>query len=219
MYVPTAFARSETNELHVFMERHSFATLIATREGGSPVASHIPVLLVRDGSQFGCLCGHFARGNDHWRHSSGEALAIFTGPHAYVSPRWYEAEGVVPTWNYLAVHAYGPLEPISDRSEILELLRKTIDAYEAGATEPWTLERSGEAVDRLLSGIVGFRMPISRLEGKWKLSQNHPRERREGYRGLGAGIRCRCQGDSPPHAPGVGTGEKVRSPTLQPWSR
>jgi transcriptional regulator len=123
------------------------------------------------------LYGHIARGNDQWRDVAGEALAVFTGPHVYVSPRWYEADQVVPTWNYVAVHAYGPFEIVSDRTEFLDLLRRTIDTYERGADNPWTLERSGEAVDRLLAGIVGFRIPITRIEGKWKLSQNHPAER------------------------------------------
>jgi transcriptional regulator len=159
------------------MERNSFATLVTKHTDGRLVASHIPLLLVRDGSENGYLLGHVARGNDQWRDVTGETLAIFRGPHAYISPRWYEANEVVPTWNYVAVHAYGPLEIISDREEFRELLRKLIDTFETGVDNPWTLERSGEAVDRLLVGIVGFRIPIARIEGKWKLSQNHPAER------------------------------------------
>jgi transcriptional regulator len=143
------------------------------------VASHIPLLLVRHGSPFGHLEGHVAKPNDQWRDAAGEALAVFTGPHAYVSPRWYQAEGVVPTWNYTAVHAYGPLETVTDPAELRDLLRRALAVYERGADAPWTLERSGEVVDRLVKGIVGLRIPISRLEGKWKLSQNHPAERQE----------------------------------------
>lgn len=177
MYVPRSFAVTDTARLHDFLERHSFATLVTRHADGRTVAGHIPLLLVRDGTPFGRLEGHVARANDQWRDVTGEALAIFTGPHAYISPRWYEAEGVVPTWNYVAVHAYGRLEVMDDRAELRELLRRSLAAYEGSAETPWTLERSGETVDRRLAEIVGFRIPITRLEGKWKLNQNHPRER------------------------------------------
>lgn len=178
MYVPPPFAVTDAATLHAFVERHPFATLVTRHADGRMEAGHVPLLLERDGSPLGRLVGHVARPNPQWRDVAGEALAIFTGPHAYVSPRWYEAEGVVPTWNYAAVHAYGPLELIDDPAELVEVLRRSIDTFEAGAESPWTLERSGEAVRRLLGGIVGFRIPVARLEGKWKLSQNHPPERR-----------------------------------------
>jgi transcriptional regulator len=177
VYVPRSFAVTDTARLHDFMERHSFATLVTRHADGRLVAGHIPLLLVRDGTPLGRLEGHVARANDQWRDVTSEALAIFTGPHVYVSPRWYEAEGVVPTWNYVAVHAYGPLEVMNDRAELRELLRRSLAAYESGVETPWTLERSGETVDRRLAEIVGFRIPITRLEGKWKLNQNHPKER------------------------------------------
>jgi transcriptional regulator len=177
VYVPQAFANNKLSDLHEFVEKNSFATLVTNHLNDRLVASHIPLLLVRDCSKYGTLLGHIARGNDQWREVKGETLAIFSGPHAYVSPRWYEADQVVPTWNYVAVHAYGILEIISDRTEFLGLLRRMVDTFEDGAENPWTLERSGDAVDKLLTGIVGFRIPISRIEGKWKLSQNHPIER------------------------------------------
>jgi transcriptional regulator len=179
VFTPAHFRVGDTGKLHEFIERNSFATLVTTHPGGRVVAGHIPLLLVRDGSPFGRLEGHVSRGNDQWRDALGEALAIFSGPHAYVSPRWYDANEVVPTWNYVAVHAYGPLQVMDDPAELTGLLRRSIDTYEGGAEHPWTLERSGAAVDRLLGGIVGFRIPVTRLEGKWKLSQNHPRERQE----------------------------------------
>jgi transcriptional regulator len=179
VYIPPSFAGHNLSDLHEFMEKNSFATLVTNHSDGSLIASHIPLLLVRDGSQYGTLLGHIARGNDQWRDVSGDALAIFSGPHVYVSPRWYEADEVVPTWNYVAVHAYGPLQIIDDRSEFRELLRSMVDTYEASAESPWTLERSGDAVDKLLPAIVGFRIPITRIEGKWKLSQNHPVERQK----------------------------------------
>jgi transcriptional regulator len=179
VYTPSAFAVTDIAKLHDFVERHSFATLVTQHADGRMVASHIPLLLVRRGSPFGRLEGHVAKPNDQWRDATGEALAIFTGPHVYVSPRWYAAEGVVPTWNYTAVHAYGPLEVITDGIEVRELLRRSLAIYERGADVPWTLERSGEVVDRLVKGIVGLRIPIARLEGKWKLNQNHPPDRQE----------------------------------------
>lgn len=179
MYVPPHFAVTDTATLHEFIERHAFATLVTRHADGRMEAGHIPLLLERDGSPLGRLVGHVAKPNRQWRDVAGEALAIFTGPHAYVSPRWYQADGVVPTWNYAAVHAYGPLELIEDAAELVGVLQRSIDVFEAGAESPWTLERSGEAVSRLLGGIVGFRIPIARLDGKWKLSQNHPAERRE----------------------------------------
>jgi len=177
VYIPPAFAQKNLVELHDFMERNSFAILVTRHSDDRLIASHIPLLLIRDGSENGHLLGHIARGNDQWNDVIGEALAIFSGPHAYVSPRWYEADQVVPTWNYVAVHAYGPLEIIADRGEFVELLRRMVDTFETGVENPWTLERSGEAVEKLLVGIVGFRIPIRRIEGKWKLSQNHPKER------------------------------------------
>jgi transcriptional regulator len=179
MYVPPAFAQHDLTLLQQFVERYSFATLITQHEEGGLRASHIPLMLVRDGSSYGQLWGHLARGNNQWQSIVGEALAIFSGPHAYISPRWYEAEHVVPTWNYVAVHAYGPVELMTDRGEFRELLRRTIEVYEEGNSQPWTLERSGDAIDQLLAGIVGFRIPITRLDGKWKLSQNHAMERQE----------------------------------------
>jgi transcriptional regulator len=174
MYVPRHFAHTSLPDLHAFMGRYSFATLVTAGSAGQLTASHIPLLLDPAVGPNGCLFGHVARANDQWRYIGGEALAIFTGPHAYVSPRWYEADEVVPTWNYVAVHAYGPLEAIEDPAELKALLLRMIEVYEAGAESPWTLERSGAAVDKLLGAIAGFRIPIVRLEGKWKLSQNHP---------------------------------------------
>jgi transcriptional regulator len=161
------------------MEQNSFATLVTRRADGSMVASHIPLLLVRDGSAHATLLGHIARANDQWKDAAGEALAIFQGPHVYVSPRWYEARGVVPTWNYVAVHAYGSLQLISDPEELREMLRLMVQTYETGVENPWTIERSGDAVDKMIPAVVGFRIAITRLDGKWKLSQNHPEERQE----------------------------------------
>src|SRR5262249_11633652 len=100
------------------------------------------------------------------------------GPHTYISPSWYEEPGMVPTWNYVAVHAYGTLQLVDHRDELLELLRRAVAFYEGPRPKPWSLDLQGERLDGLLRSIVGFRIEIARLEGKWKLSQNHPEERR-----------------------------------------
>jgi transcriptional regulator len=119
-----------------------------------------------------------ARANPQWRCVRGEALAIFSGPHAYISPSWYEVEGTVPTWNYAVVHAYGSFETVEDREALLDILRRSVRTFEDPRPQPWSFDESAPHVDALLKAIVGFRIPIARLEGKWKMSQNHPEERR-----------------------------------------
>jgi transcriptional regulator len=131
-----------------------------------------------------------ARANPQWERAAGqEVLAIFQGPHAYISPRWYGATNVVPTWNYVAIHAYGPFEVIDNPQTTRALARLTVEHYEAAFDEPWQLSASLELLDELTRQIVAFRIPITRIEGKWKLSQNHPLARRKqviaGLRELG----------------------------------
>ena len=113
------------------------------------------------------------------RGPGAEVLAVFSGPHAYVSPTWYQAEQVVPTWNYVVVHAYGRLELVDSPDELLPILKRQVSLYESSFPQPWTFDGSAEFISRLLKSIVGFRIEIERLEGKWKLNQNHPRGRRE----------------------------------------
>ena len=179
MYVPPHFAVTDLSALHEAIERYSFAILVS-QAGRQPFASHLPLLLNREEGQQGTLLGHMARANPQWREAAGqEVLAIFSGPHCYVSPGWYEASGVVPTWNYVAVHAYGRLSLTEDANEVAALLERTIREYEAPLPAPWQLEEPAEFVERLSRQIVAFRIPIQRLEGKWKLNQNHPAERRQ----------------------------------------
>jgi transcriptional regulator len=178
MYVPAHFAESDLGKLHAAIEQYSFATLVS-HAGGESFASHLPLLLERDAGPSGTLIGHMARANPQWRDAAGQRVqAIFAGPHAYISPTWYEAEKTVPTWNYVAVHAYGRLELIVDLTDSEAVLRRTIEVYEASQPSPWKLEESPEFVARLTQQIVAFRIPIERIEGKWKLNQNHPPERR-----------------------------------------
>jgi transcriptional regulator len=173
MYVPPAFAESDIPRLHAFMAAHSFALLTSLHESRL-FATHLPLLVdaVKSESDFGSLVGHVARANPQWRDlAAGEVLAVFDGPHAYISPTWYAAENVVPTWNYVAVHAYGTAKLIEDEASVLEVLRRT-------QPQPWSYAEDDAFVRKLAGAVVAFRIHITRLEGKWKLNQNHPAERR-----------------------------------------
>ncbi len=189
MYVPKHFREDRIDVLHRIIEDESFATMVTSVADGI-VATHIPFLLDRSRGPLGTLRGHVARANPHWRHlSSGtETLVIFLGPHAYISPTWYESTGRVPTWNYVAVHAYGTPQPFDDEARLRALVADTTRRYEGGLEPPWdpsTLNPA--AVSGLLASIVGFEIPIARIDGKRKLGQNRSRAEREGMvRGLRA---------------------------------
>lgn len=179
MYIPSSFQETNLTKLHTFMEQHSFATLISDCEN-EPLASHLPLLVNRNAGAHGQLIGHMARPNTQWQSAAEKrVLAIFHGPHAYISPSWYAAKNVVPTWNYAAVHAYGVLQLVENAERMREILDRTVKYYEASQERPWLMETPDrEFIDKLLDGIVGFEINIDRLEGKWKLNQNHPAERR-----------------------------------------
>jgi transcriptional regulator len=179
MYIPAAFAETNLTRLHDFIEQNSFGILVSQVDG-LPFASHLPFLLERAAGLHGTLVGHMARANPQWREAAGQTvLAIFSGPHAYISPSWYEAEHVVPTWNYTAVHAYGRVQIVEDRDALLEIVKRSVQVYERTMPQPWSFDGSATFVERLLAQIVGFRIEIDRIEGKWKLNQNHPAERRK----------------------------------------
>lgn len=179
MYVPAHFAVTDQSRLHDFIAAHAFGLLVST-ENGTPFATHLPFLLDRTAGPHGGLVTHLARGNPQWHDLDGrEVLAIFSGPHAYISPTWYEAENVVPTWNYVAVHAYGTCQLVQDPADLVGILAATVETFERALPTPWSVDTSGEFVMRLARGIVGVRVALTRIEGKWKLNQNHPAERRE----------------------------------------
>src|SRR5262249_49091999 len=122
---------------------------------------------------------HMARANPQWREAEGQtALAVFSGPHAYISPTWYEAAQVVPTWNYVAVHASGTIQILEEPAAVRGIVEKSVQVYERAMPRPWSFDGSTTFVERLLTQIVGFRLKIEKIEGKWKLNQNHPVERR-----------------------------------------
>ncbi len=179
MYVPPAFRESNLPALHEFIDHHSFGLLVSSHDG-SPFATHLPLLLDRASGALGTLVGHVARANPQWEQCPGqEVLAVFSGPHAYISPTWYEVVPAVPTWNYVAVHAYGRVRLVEDEAGLLAIVRRSVEVYERSMPRPWSLGETDAFVGRMLKQIVGFRVEIERIEGKWKLNQNHPAERRE----------------------------------------
>ena len=173
MYTPASFEGPDQPKLHDFIERHSFATLV-TLASDELVLSHIPLLLDRHVGKHGALIGHMAKANTHWNAADGrKTFAIFHGPYAYISPTWYESINVVPTWNYVAVHASGTFRLDDSRERRLEIVRRFVDFYEGTMDAPWSLASQGsDYIDRMLEAIVGFRIDIEHLEGKWKLNQN-----------------------------------------------
>ena len=173
MYLPHAFRNDDPATLRAFIRRYSFATLVTG--GAEPFATHLPLLLDESRGTHGTLIGHFARPNPHWQldHAQVGSLAIFHGPHAYVSPSWYRsAAPAVPTWNYAAVHASGRLCVIEDRSYVSDLLDRMVRVYESHRPRPWVNTLGPEMNAKLIAAVVAFEMPIERLEGKFKLSQN-----------------------------------------------
>ena len=150
MYLPSAFAEFDLTKLHDFIEQNSFGLLV-TQVDGLPFASHLPFLLERQTGPHGTLIGHLARANPQWEQASGQsALAIFSGPHAYISPTWYEAEQVVPTWNYVAVHVCGRLRIVEDEPSLLEIVQRSVRFYEEGMPRPWSFDASTAFVKRML---------------------------------------------------------------------
>ena len=176
VYLPPVFTESRPEVLIAHIERHDFGLLLSQGES-APTASHVPFLVKRrDGNLL--LQAHLARPNPQLSEldRAGEALAIFQGPHAYISPTWYTAGAAVPTWNYAAVHAYGKVRTIPDPAWLRDFVQRLSDRHEAHEpTPPWRMEELPEPyVASMLRGIVGVEIEVSRLEGKFKLSQNRP---------------------------------------------
>mgnify|MGYP002621120615 CR=1 FL=1 len=192
MYTPPAFREDDPAALRAIMREARLATLVtATAEG--LVATPLPLFLDAGEGAFGTLYGHMARANPQWRlEPAGEALAILAGPDAYVTPTFYPSKRehgkVVPTWNYAAVHAYGPVEFFEDEARLRDAVTRLTDLYERPRAEPWAVTDAPERfIEAQLRGIVGVRLPIARIEGKRKMSQNRPQADRDGVAsGLGA---------------------------------
>jgi transcriptional regulator len=177
MYIPELFEIKDKEILLDFIQKNSFALLISQKDG-KLFATHLPFLLDKSAGTQGYLYGHMARANPHWKEIDGEVLVVFSGPHTYISPSWYEEIEVVPTWNYVAVHVYGKFHIINDESDLLKILENLINFYESSFPKPWSMAMAPSGyIHKLLKGIVGFKIEITHIEGKWKISQNQPIER------------------------------------------
>lgn len=179
MYVPAAFRLTDRARMIEIMRAYNFALLVTAPDGRAQ-ASHLPFLYEAEEGPEGTLYAHMARANPQWRdfaavaESGGEALVVFQGPHSYISPTWYASEQPnVPTWNYVAVHAYGRPQVIEDPAAARALLERLVAVQEAGLMPSWfTAGLSDTFISGMLRGLVAFRMPVARLEAKAKLSQN-----------------------------------------------
>lgn len=177
MYTPPAFRIDDVADMHRLMREARSATLVtATQEGliGTP----LPVLIAESEGTYGTLYAHVARANSQWKLASTcEAMAIFSGPEAYISPSWYatkrETHKVVPTWNYIAIHAYGSVEFFEDPERLLDVVTRLTNLHEQARPDRWAVtDAPTDFIKAQLRGIVGLRMPITKLDGKRKISQN-----------------------------------------------
>ncbi|ETK43002.1 MAG: transcriptional regulator [Pseudomonadales bacterium RIFCSPLOWO2_12_60_38] len=200
MYTPRAFALNDLPEIQQLIQHTRLAQLVTVGENGLQ-ASHLPLLLNPDEGPNGTLYGHLAKANPQWRElqNGGEALVIFAGADAYISPAFYPAKAehgkVVPTWNYIAVHAYGTPAVFSDAERLLKVVTALTDRHESGRAQPWRVsDAPADYIDGMLKAIVGFALPIKRLVGKRKLSQNRSAADMAGVRdGLAASADVRDQ--------------------------
>jgi transcriptional regulator len=185
MYVPPAFALADLPELHDVIRASRLGFLVTRSQGGFQ-STPLPLFLESDEGEYGTLYGHLARANPQWRSSvDGEAMALFMGPNAYITPSWYatkEATGkVVPTWNYVAVEAHGPAEFFDDPDRLLDAVTRLTRIYEQPRDRPWAVsDAPPDFIKTQLRGIVGVRIPIVRMDGKRKMSQNRSAEDRVG---------------------------------------
>lgn len=177
LYIPPHFRVDDPEALFDFIERNAFATLVSSGDAGLHV-SHIPLLPERGEDGKVRLLGHVARGNAQWQalETAAHVLAVFHGPHAYVSPGWYQAHPSVPTWNYAVVHAHAKAR-LMDEAQLHDLLLRLSSSYESARPKPWRMaELPADYVATMLKAIVGFELEVVKLEGKFKLSQNRPLE-------------------------------------------
>ncbi|HUZ18785.1 MAG TPA: FMN-binding negative transcriptional regulator [Spirochaetia bacterium] len=175
MYVPNHFRADDLSTIKGFITDNEFALVVST-QGGIPIASHLLVELQEDSQNNLFLNGHMARNNPQWKSfdPGSEVLTVFQGPHTYVSPMWYTIQAV-PTWNYLAVHAYGHARIIDDRSELYQLLERLVDRHEAasGTVNRFLLKDSPpDFIENMMNAVVGFQISVTKIEASFKLSQN-----------------------------------------------
>lgn len=189
MYLPRHFEETRAEVLHQLIRTYPFAALVTlTAEGLN--ANHVPFEIDADPAPLGTLRAHVARGNPLWRDFAGatDALVIFQGPHGYISPSWYPTKKltgrVVSTWNYAVVHAYGALRVVDDPAWLRALVERLTDHHEAGRSHPWQVtDAPADFIEKQLGAIVGLEIQVTRLLGKWKVSQNRPAQDRSGVVG------------------------------------
>jgi len=192
MYTPDSFKLDDPACLHQIMQRYPFALLLTANTGGIET-THLPFMVDMERGSRGTLLAHMARVNPHWRLFDGrrEALVVFTGPHAYISPSWYQSPVTVPTWNYAVVHAHGRPVIVKDKARVRGMLERLVSEHETHVNPPWSTAQAGEYVHQQLDYIVAFELEITRLEGKFKLNQNRSRTDREGV------VRALADSDDP----------------------
>jgi transcriptional regulator len=192
MYSPNYHVEDRLDVLHGVMRDHGWALLVGEVDG-VPNVTHLPFKLDEKRGKNGTLVSHMAKNNPHWQSfdTNKEALVVFWGPHAYISPSWYEKNPSVPTWNYVTVHAYGTPKIIEDEAAKIAVQKKLVETYEGA--DGWKLEDQPDTYIRsMLTGIVSFEILISRLEGKFKMSQNR---HESDIPGIIDGLRGRNMGD------------------------
>jgi transcriptional regulator len=199
MYTPQQFMESRPEVLHEMMKSHPLSTFVVFA-GTELIANHIPLLLDSTAGQYGTLRGHVARSNPMWRHfgSTVEVLAIFQGPQSYITPSWYPAKQaggkVVPTWNYAVVHAYGQPKAIEEPDWLHAHVTQLTSEHESQRAEPWHVsDAPRDYVEQMIKGIVGLEMTITRIQGKWKVSQNRAIADRLG---VAAGLRAAAESEA-----------------------
>lgn len=192
MYTPAAFKLDDVPRLHALMRRYPFAPLLTAHAGGIAV-THLPFMVDPTRGRYGTLIAHMARANEHWKLFDGrrEALVIFIGAHAYISPSWYQSPVTVPTWNYAVVHAHGWPVIVSDKVRVRAILEQLVAIHEAYVHPHWSTAQAGDDIDDQIQYIVAFEIEIERLEGKFKFNQNRSRADQEGV------VRALSQADDP----------------------
>lgn len=198
MYTPASFAIHDVGALHDFIDAHGFGIIVGAGCDGAAQISHLPFLLDRERC---CLFSHMARPNPQWQTFDGEreVVVVFHGDHGYISPGWYESRLAVPTWNYEAVHVRGRPRALDPGQSLVPHLEQLIARHEAAGPEPWSLPADPEYVEflgKMERGIVGFEIPIEKLEGKAKMSQNRPASDR-------ARVIDKLRGQASPSAQGL----------------
>ncbi|WP_338448653.1 FMN-binding negative transcriptional regulator [Niallia oryzisoli] len=174
MYIPKYFKINDESTIYDFIEKYSFATLFSQHKG-EPYATHLPLILNKSEN---ALYGHFAHPSEQWRDTENQQIfVIFQGPHCYISPSWYETRRAVPTWNYVSIHVYGVMEIIENQNVIVDSLNEMVKKYES-PDSPYNLnDVDSNFIEGMSRGIVAFKINITKIEAKAKLSQNHPVER------------------------------------------